>query len=693
MTPAAVEMLQDLEKETVDFRPNYDESRMEPVVLPAAFPNLLINGGSGIAVAMASSMPPHNPTEVANAIIAYLDDPEITIPGLMEHLPGPDFPTAGRICGQHPILEAYATGRAILEMRARTEVVTNAKGFDEIIVTEIPYQVNKSTLMKKIADLVKADRVTGIADLRDESDHRVRIVIRLKKGEDPEIVLNQLYRYSSLRESFSVIMIALVDGRPVLCNLKQLIEEYARHRRDVITRRTQYLLRKAEERNHIVEGLLKALDLIDEIVALIRASDDPQEAKAGLVTRFDFTVTQAEAILQMRLQRLTGLQRKELEYEHEDLQARIAEYRRILSDEKNVIAIIRSDMEELKKRYPQERITAIEEAQGEYATLDLVVPENVIVTLSHAGYIKRTGIDAYRTQRRGGKGIKGTDAKGEDFVEHLVGANTHDWVLYFTDRGRVFKDQVYNLPDMGRYAKGRAIVNLLNLGPDERVNAVLPIRDLDDPRSILFATREGRVKRTPLSDFQNIRRTGIIAVQLRDGDSLMGTALVEDDQEVVLVTALGQAIRFPLTEVRPMGRTASGVKGIGLRGDDRVVGMAIVDADAALLTVCERGYAKRTRYADYPAKRRGGLGVKNLSSAGLERNGPVVAARSVRDGDEVILITEGGQSIRMQVTADQFRTMGRSTGGVKAIAVPAGDRLVSMAWVRPDEEEVGVAAE
>lgn len=684
MTPAAMAILEDLDKDTVDFRPNYDDSRMEPSVLPGMFPSLLVNGGSGIAVAMASSIPPHNPREVASAISAYLKDPDITVHGLMEFIPGPDFPTGGRICGKHAIVEAYATGRSILEMRAQCEIIQPEKGPAEILITEIPYQVNRATLQKKIADVAKSDRISGIADIRDESDRNTRLVIRLRRGEDPDIVLNQLYRYTPLRESFSVIMIALVDGRPVLCTLKQMIEEYVRHRKTVITRRTHYLLRKAEERDHIVEGLLKALDLIDEIVALIRASADPKEAKAGLITRFAFTTTQAEAILQMRLQRLTGLQRLELEEEHESLQARISEYRRILSSEENILAIVEEDMERIRTQYPSERRTRIEEAQGEYATLDLVVPENVVVTLSHEGYIKRTPLDEYRKQRRGGKGIRGTEAKEGDFVERLFVANTHDWLFFFTDRGRVLKEMTYNLPVMGRYTQGRAIVNFLQLGDGENVNTVLHLRDLDDNRSLLFASQYGRIKRTLLSEYKNIRRGGINAVQLREGDTLIGTALVDVSQEVILLTAMGKAIHFPVDQVRSMGRTAGGVKAIRLKGGDRVVSMVIVDPEATLLTVCERGYAKRSLFSGYPVRHRGGQGVRNLSTAGLARNGAVVAARAVKDGDEIILITERGQSIRMQVTEEQFRTLGRNTGGVKAIAVPAGDRLISMAWVRPE---------
>ncbi len=686
MTAAAVEMLQDLDKDTVDYRPNYDESRMEPVVLPGMFPNLLVNGGSGIAVAMASSMPPHNPGEVADAIIAYLDNPEITIPELMQYLPGPDFPTGGRICGRQAILDAYTTGRAILEMRARCEVQEPAKGPAQIIITEIPYQVNRATLERKIADAVKSDRITGIAEIRNESDENTRLVIRLKKGEDPDIILNQLYRFTPLRESFSVIMIALVDGRPVLCNLKRLIEEYVRHRIVVITRRTEYLLRKAQDRDHIVVGLLKALDLIDAIVALIRASADPKIAKTGLMETFDFTPVQAEAILQMRLQRLTGLQRQELEAEHAHLQEQITEYMRILSDERNVLALIEADMVQIKQRFPSPRRTEIEEAQGEFATLDLVVPENVVVTLSHEGYIKRTDLEEYRKQRRGGKGIRGTESKEGDFAEHLLVANTHDWLLFFTDRGRVLKELTYHLPNLGRYAQGRALVNFLKLEKGETVNAVLKLRDMGDDRSLFFVTQLGRVKRTRLSEYQNIRKGGIIAIQLRDGDRLIGTSLVHDDQAVVLLTARGQAIHFRVDQARLMGRTASGVIGIRLKQDDEVVGMAISDPEDALLTVFARGYAKRTSFAEYPPHKRGGQGVRNVTSAGLERNGPIVAARAVRDGDEIILITEGGQSIRMQVEEEQFRTMGRSTGGVKAINVPGDDRLISMAWVRPEDD-------
>jgi DNA gyrase subunit A len=687
MTAAAMEMLDDLDKETVDYQPNYDESRVEPTVLPGRFPNLLVNGGAGIAVAMASSMPPHNPTEIANAITATLDNPDITVQELMEHVPGPDLPTGARICGRAAILEAYTTGRAILEMRGRCEIVEGAKGAPQIVITEIPYQVNKATLIKKIADGAKSDRIQGISDIRDESSKDVRIVIKLKRGEDPDIVLNQLYKFSQLRDSLSVIMIALVNGRPELCSLKKLIEEYIGHRKVVVTRRTQYLLRKAEERNHLVAGLLKALDLIDEIVALIRACHDPKEAKAGLITRFEFSTAQAEAILQMRLQRLTGLQRQELEAEHEDLNEKIAGYKTILGDEKEVEAIIREDMEALRRQFPVARRTAIEDSQDDFASIDLITPENVVVTLSHEGYIKRTGLDAYRKQRRGGKGIKGTESKEGDFVEHLLVANTHDILLCFTDRGKVYREHVFALPEVGRYAKGRAAVNFLNMDASERIHAILPTRELDEQQAIVFATRSGLVKRTSLADFRNIHRGGIIAIQIVHGDALIGTSLVHEDQEVVLATAKGMAIRFPVGQVRAMGRAARGVRGIKLRAGDEVVGMAVVDEEATLLTVCEAGYAKRTAFSDYRAQTRGGLGLRNLSVDGLRRNGDVVGVRSILDDDEIILITEGGKTIRMQVNPEQFRVMGRATAGVRAISVPDGDRLVSIAWARPEEDD------
>jgi DNA gyrase subunit A len=691
MTGAATDLLSDLEKETVDFKPNYDETRTEPVVLPGLFPNLLVNGASGIAVAMACSIPPHNLGEVCDAVTALLRKPSITVPELMKLLPGPDFPTGGRICGRQAIFDAYSTGRSILEVRAKCHIESGRQGKQQIVVDELPYQVNKRSLIDRISQLVKDDRISGIADIVDESAADVRLCIIVKRGEDPEIVLNQLYKHTQLRDSVSVIMIALVDGRPELLTLKRLLEQYVRHRKEVITRRTRYLLARAEEREHIVAGLLKAIDIIDKVIALIRKSKDAATAKQGLVEQYEFSVLQAEAILRMQLQKLTGLERKELEKEHQDLLAKITEYKSILGDEKLVLQMIEEDMAELKTRHADKRRTEIADAEGAFDLKDLVQAENVAVTLSHEGYIKRTALETYRKQHRGGKGIVGGEAKEGDFMEHLLIANTHDWLLCFTDRGRVYKDQVLNLPELGRYAKGRAIVNFLEMQSGERVQAVLPIRDLADAeRSIFFATRKGYVKRTSLSEFQNIRRGGIIALSLEEGDAVVGVALLREGQQVVLGTAKGMAIRFGVAEetVRQMGRAAYGVIGIRLDKSDRVVDMAVVDDTASLLTVCENGYGKRSAFEEYlrggEPQGRGGKGLQNLSPDLIERNGDVVGVKTVTNDDDLICITAVGQTIRLPISG--IRVIGRATGGVKLIQLAEGDRLVSVARVVHEEE-------
>jgi DNA gyrase subunit A len=694
MTTAAVDLLADLEKETVDLRPNYDETRTEPTVLPGLFPNLIVNGASGIAVAMASSIPPHNLGEICDAITALLRKPTITVPELMKHVPGPDFPTGGRICGRQAIKDAYTTGRGILEVRAKCHIESGRQGKQQVVIDELPYQVNKRTLTEKIVQLVKDDKISGISDVVDESAADVRLCILVKRGEDPEIVLNQLYKHTQLRDSFSVIMIALVDGRPELLSLKGVLEQYVRHRKDVITRRTRFLLRKAEEREHIVAGLLKAIDVIDRVIALIRKSKDAPTAQEGLVREFAFTPIQAEAILRMQLQRLTGLERKALETEHKELLAKIAEYRAILADEKLVLQIIEEDLAELKTRHADKRRTEITEAVGEFDLKDLVQAENVVVTLSHEGYIKRTALETYRKQQRGGKGLIGGEAKEGDFMEHLLIANTHHWLLTFTDRGRVYKDQVLNLPELGRYAKGRAIVNFLEMSAGERVQALLPIESLEaTDLAILFATRKGYVKRTLLSEFQNIRRGGIIALNLEEGDAVVGVSMVREGQQVVLATAKGMAIRFVVDEdsVRPMGRQSYGVIGMRLEKGDRVVDMSVVDDTATLLTVCENGYGKRTSFDEYlrggEPQGRGGSGLKNLSPDLIERNGDVIGVKTVTDKDDVICITEKGQTIRLPVSG--VRVIGRSTGGVKLMDQADGDRIVAMARVVHEEEESG----
>lgn len=693
MTGAATDLLADLEKETVDLKANYDETRTEPTVLPGLFPNLIVNGASGIAVAMASSIPPHNLGEVCDAITLVLRKPDCTTAELMKKLPGPDFPTGGRICGRGAIKAAYETGRGKLDVRAKCHVESGRQGKQQVVIDELPYQVNKRTLIEKISDLVKDDKITGIADIIDESADDIRLCVVVKRGEDPEIVLNQLYKYTQLRDSFSVIMIALVDGKPELLPLKSILEQYIRHRKEVITRRTRYLLRKAEEREHIVAGLLKAIDIIDKVIALIRKSKDTPTAKQGLVDQFDFSVLQADAILRMTLSKLTGLERKELETEHKELLAKIAEYKAILGDEKLVLQLIEEDLAELKERHADKRRTEIAEEAGELNLMDLVQSENVAVTLSHEGYIKRTALETYRKQQRGGKGIIGGEAKEGDFMEHLLIANTHDWLLCFTDRGRVYKDQVLNLPEMGRYAKGRAIVNFLEMGAGERVQALLPIRDLENEEQfILFATRKGYVKRTSLGEFQHIRRGGIIALGLEEGDAVVGVALMREGQQVVLATAKGMAIRFVVNEaVRPMGRQAYGVIGIRVEKDDRVVDMAVVDDTASLLTVCENGYGKRTSFDEYlrggEPQGRGGQGLKNLSPDLIERNGDVIAVKPVTDQDDIICITQKGQTIRQPVSG--IRVIGRSTGGVRLMNLEESDKIVSVARVVHEDDTNG----
>jgi DNA gyrase subunit A len=693
MTGAATDLLADLDKETVDLKANYDETRTEPTVLPGLFPNLIVNGASGIAVAMASSIPPHNVGEVCDAITALLRKPAITVAELMKHIPGPDFPTGGRICGRKAIRDAYESGRGKLEVRAKCHIESGRQGKQQVVIDEIPFQVNKRTLTEKIVDLVRDDKITGIADVVDESADDVRLCVVVKRGEDPEIVLNQLYKFTQLRESFSVIMIALVDGKPETLSLKAILEQYIRHRKEVITRRTRYLLARAEEREHIVAGLLKAIDIIDKVIALIRKSKDTPAAKQGLVDQFAFSAIQADAILRMTLSKLTGLERKELEQEHKELLAKIAEYRAILGDEKLVLQMIEEDMAELKARHADKRRTEITDEAGDINLMDLVQAENVAVTLSHEGYIKRTALETYRKQQRGGKGIIGGEAKEGDFMEHLLIANTHDWLLCVTDRGRVYKDQVLNLPEMGRYAKGRAIVNFLEMGAGERVQALLPIRDLEDAeRFILFATRKGYVKRTSLGEFQHIRRGGIIALGLEEGDAVVGVALMREGQQVVLATAKGMAIRFVVNDaVRPMGRQAYGVIGIRVEKDDRVVDMAVVDDTASLLTVCENGYGKRTSFDEYlrggEPQGRGGSGLKNLSPDLIARNGDVIALKPVTDADDIICITQKGQTIRLPVSG--IRVIGRSTGGVRLMNLEETDKLVSVARVVHEDDVSG----
>ncbi len=685
LTGPAMEMLEDLEKETVDLVRNYDDTRDEPTVLPARFPNLLVNGGSGIAVGMASNLPPHNLREVCDAIIAVIENPSVGLAELMEMLPGPDFPTGGLICGRQGIADAYATGRGSIVLRARTRVEEGRAGKERIVVTEIPYTVNIARLIEAIAGAVKGGRLDGVADLRDESNMEgVRIVIECKKDADAEVVLNNLFQHTPLQDTFGVNAVALVDGRPETLPLREILLRFRDHRIEVIRRRTRFLLRQAERQAHVLEGLRIALDHIDAVIALIRASKDGAEARRGLRERFGLSAIQADAILEMRLQRLTGLEREKLEKEYAEVVERIAEYRAILADERLVLQMIVEDLEELKGRHGDDRRTEI---TGEAAILemeDLVADEQVIVTLSHAGYAKRTPLAAYRTQGRGGKGVTGAEAREEDHLEALFTASTHDYLLFFTDKGRALWLKVFSIPQGARTSKGRALVNLLPL-EGERVASVIPVDHFDGGRMLVMATRKGLVKKTPLEAYSRPRPSGIIGTHLEEGDSLVDVVLTGEGQELLLATAGGYALRFPGSSVRPMGRDTRGVRGIRLRGgDDRVVSLLAVEEGGTVLTACAKGFGKRTAVAEYPVKGRGGMGVINIRVT--ERNGPVVTVLPVRDDDDLMFITQNGMIVRTR--ASSCRAIGRATQGVRLVSLSDGDTLVDVTRVVKEDPEV-----
>ncbi len=690
MTQAAVDMMEDLDKDTVDFVPNFDETRFEPTVLPAKLPNLLVNGAQGIAVGMATSIPPHNVGEVGRAIVALIDKPDITVDELMEHITGPDFPTGAIICGRSAIQQAYRTGRGKLMVRARVRVEEpERRGKTVIIVDEIPYQVNKAELVKKIAELVNEGRLEGISDIRDESDKdtAVRVVIELKGSADPQIVLNQLFKHTQLQITFSVILIALVNGRPETLTLKELIEAYRDHRIVVIRRRTKHLLDRAEERLHIVEGLRIALEEIDKVIATIRAAKSPDAARASLESELGLSERQAEAILQMQLRRLTGLEREKLEAERKELLDAIADYRDILARERRVLDIIKADVADVVKRYGDARRTEIQAGEAiDFADEDLIPEALMAVTVSHEGYIKSTPLSAYRSQHRGGKGIAAGATKEGDFMEVLFVANTHDSLLFFTSLGRVYSLKVYEIPEMSRTAKGRALVNVITLQDGESVTSFIPVRSFDE-RELVMVTERGVIKKVPLSAFASILKKGIIAISLDPGDRLIDVMPAGADQEIVLGTREGQAIRFEGQDVRAMGRVARGVRGIKLREGDRVVGMAVREPGATLLTVCEGGYGKRTDFDEYRGTARGGIGVINIKTS--DRNGHVVGIMAVMDDEEIVMITKQGNLVRTK--AGDISLIGRATQGVKLMALEAGDRLVSVA--RCPKEEVSAEEE
>jgi DNA gyrase subunit A len=690
LTKLAEEMVKDdIDKETVDWVPNYDGQETEPSVLPAKVPNLLVNGGSGIAVGMATNIPPHNLGEVCDALCLMIDDPEIDTPKLMKAIPGPDFPTAGFIHGVEGIRQAYSTGRGIVQMRARAAIETQRRGEKQsIVVTEIPYQVNKARLIEKIADLVREKKIEGLSDLRDESDRDgIRIVLEVKRGEQPEIILNQLYKLTPMQSTFGIILLAIVDNQPKILTLRELLRLFLDHRKTVIIRRTRYDLRKAEERAHIVEGLLKAIDMLDEVITTIRQSPAPPEARDRLMSNFGFSQVQAEAILDMRLQRLTGLERQKLLDEYQELLALIDRLRAILGSDQLVLEEIRRELAELKDRFGDARRTEIVPETHEIRIEDLIADEDMVITVTSSGYIKRSPLSLYRAQGRGGKGRTGMATKEGDFVEHLFVASAHSFVLVFTESGRVHWVKVHEIPQAGPAAKGKAIVNLLNLSSDERVATTLAVRDFPEDRFLVFATERGTIKRTALSEYGNPRSGGIIAINLEDGDRLLAVKATDGSKDLFLATAAGMSIRFPGADCRPMGRATYGVRGIALRDGDRVVGMEVLEQEGAILTAAERGLGKRTDIAEYRQQGRGGLGLINLKVT--ERTGKVVGVAQVLPGDQLILITQEGMIIRTSV--DGIREIGRSTQGVRLINLEESDKLVAIAKVveRDDEEPAG----
>jgi len=701
MTASAVDMLEDLKQDTVDFVPNYDETRTEPTVLPAKFPNLLVNGATGIAVGMATNLAPHNVSEVCEALLLVIDDPDCGFKDILEKLPGPDFPTGGIICGRKGIVDAYVSGKGHLRVRCKAHVESPKKGRENIVITEIPYMTVKSAIVSKIADCVHEGHIDEISDVRDESDRQgMRIVVELKKDIDSQVVLNKLYRFTPLQSTFAIQNVALVNNRPEMLNIKQMLQYYIDHRLVVIQRRTRFLLKKYRQRAHILEGLILAVSDIDEIINLIKSSPDAPTAKERLMkkplrlvesqtlrkilpevfveekSKSDqfLSSQQADAILTMQLQRLTGLEIEKLAKEYAEIFKQINECEELLASRKLQLDIIKADLEEIKKKFSTSRRTELAGEEAEDINMeDLIADEETIVTISHAGYIKRTPMDTYKKQGRGGKGVIGSDTKEGDFLEHLFAASTHDYLLFFTSKGICHWLKVYNIPELSRQSKGRNIVNLIQIGADEKITSILAVREFDDKRQLMMATAKGNVKKTVLSAYGNPRSSGLIAIKLEEGDSLIGAAITSGQDEVILGTADGMAIRFNEEQVRSMGRASIGVVGIKLRQGDEVVSMVIVEQGASLLTVCEKGYGKRTDLDDYRPQNRGGLGLINIKTT--DRNGRVVAIKAVHDNDELMLITANGMIIRTGL--EQVREIGRNTAGVRMIRMDDDDNLVA----------------
>ncbi|MDI3256708.1 MAG: DNA gyrase subunit A, partial [Kyrpidia sp.] len=646
LSKIALELLRDIQKETVDFGDNYDGSEKEPLVLPSRFPNLLVNGSTGIAVGMATNIPPHNLAEVIDGVIHLIDHPEASVDDLMQYVKGPDFPTGALILGREGIRDAYRTGRGSILLRAATQIEEAPGGKTRIVVTEIPYQVNKARLVEKIAELVREKKIDGITDLRDESDRRgMRIVIELRRDVKPRVVLNNLFKHTALQTSYGVIMLCLVDGRPQVLNLAEMLHHYLRHQQEVIRRRTAYDLRKAEARAHILEGLRIALDHIDAVINLIRASKTVDEARTGLMSQFQLSEEQAQAILDMRLQRLTGLEREKIDEEYAELVEKIRELRAILVDEQKILGVIREELLEIKEKYGDDRRTRITAGEGEIDEEDLIPVEEVAITLSHGGYIKRQPMSLYRSQRRGGRGITAMGTKEEDFVEHLFITSSHHYLLFFTNKGKVYRLKAYEIPELGRTAKGTPIINLLNIDQGEQISAVIPIRSVAAGEYLIMATREGIIKKTALEEFENLRKAGLVAITLRENDELIAVRLTDGSRELILGTKMGMSIRFPETDVRPMGRSAAGVKAVDLESGDVVIDMDVVDPEGEVLVVTSRGFGKRTPISEYRHQSRGGKGIRTLHIT--PRNGHVVSLKMVRDDEDLMVITTTGVAIRM----------------------------------------------
>lgn len=678
MSRLAEEMLVDIDKDTVDFIPNYDESLKEPVVLPAKVPNLLVNGSSGIAVGMATNIPPHNLGEVIDGVITLIDNPGATLADLMQVVKGPDFPTGGLIIGSEGIRQAYATGRGSVIMRAKARIERQHNGKSRIVITEVPYQVNKARLVESIAALVREKVIDGITDLRDESDRSgLQVVVELRRDANPEVVLKQLYKHTKLQDTFGVIMLALVEGRPRVFNLYDMLSLYLAHRKDVIVRRTKFELAKAQERAHILEGLKIALDNLDAVITTIRQSRTVDAARAALMSRFALSEKQAQAILDMRMQRLTGLERERIEQEYRDVIKNIAWLESVLADERKVLHLIKEELLELKKRFADPRRTVITEAEAEFAEEELIADEDIVVTLTHYGYIKRLPMTTYRSQRRGGRGVTGMGTKEEDFVEHLLVATTHSNILFFTSRGKVYRLKGYEIPEAGRTAKGTAVVNLLPMETHEKITAVIPIKAFQPEQYLFMATKKGTVKKTALQEFDTARRTGLVGIIIDEDDDLIDVRLTDGKQHIMLGTKKGLAIRFPEENVRPMGRAARGVKGIDLAAGDAVVGMDTVKKDGYVLTVSADGYGKRTPVQEYRSQVRGGRGIIVMRTS--DKTGEMVGLKVVREEQELFLVTGEGVVIRMDVS--EIPVQGRYAHGVTVMKTAAGDHVVALAAV------------